>query len=198
SRCSCPPPSAWRSPRVIALDQGGVPLQRLGQRPGGHQLGDIVHPVEVRPTLDLAPGLAQQFVGDPPAQEVVAGHQVLVRILLGFLSEVPGTPAALAGLAETTRVLDNIIKRDQGRHAELPHLTSSHAPGQPPWAGTAPPRPAARRRRDWPGRTRAGCQSRSSLLGVEDFWTGRTTGSFAAIWPPVTTALKAEPRRRGP
>src|SRR5262249_50073044 len=115
-------------------------------------------------TLDLAPGLGQQLVGDPPAQEVVAGRQVLVRILLGFLSEVRVAPAALAGLAETTRVLDNTIKRDQGRHAELPHLTSSHGPEQPPRAATAPGRtPTPRLAR--PGRTRAGCKSGSSLPG---------------------------------
>src|SRR5215467_8523437 len=105
----------------ITLDQGGVPVQRLGQRPGGDQLRDAVHPVEVWPTLDFGPGYRQQLVGDPPAEEIVAAHQVLVRILLSIIGEVRVAPTALLNLAETTWVLDNAIECDQGRHAELPH-----------------------------------------------------------------------------
>src|SRR5262249_17240723 len=73
------------------------------------------------PALDLGPGGEQQLVGDPAIEEIVAGHEVLVRILLSVLGEVRVAPAALLGLAETTRVLDNTIEGDQSRHAELPH-----------------------------------------------------------------------------
>jgi hypothetical protein len=98
----------------ITLDQGGVPLQRLDQRPGGDELRDAVHPVEIWPTLYFRPGLEQQLVGDPSAQEIVAGHQVLVGILLSVLSEIRVAPTALLSLGETTRILDNTIKGDQG------------------------------------------------------------------------------------
>src|SRR5262249_45956837 len=89
-----------------------------------------VHPVEVGPALDGGPGLDQQLVGDPSAQEIVAGHQVLVRILLSVLGEVRVAPAALLSLAETAGILDHAIEGDQGRHAELPHSGLLSCAGQ--------------------------------------------------------------------
>ena len=46
---------------------------------------------------------------------------MLVGILLSVLGEVRVAPTALLSLAETTWILDNTIKCDQGRQAELPH-----------------------------------------------------------------------------
>src|SRR5262249_2438435 len=89
-----------------------------------------VHPVEVGPALDGGPGLDQQLVGDPSAQEIVAGHQVLVRILLSVLGEVRVAPAALLSLAETAGILDHAIEGDQGRYAELPHSGLLSCAGQ--------------------------------------------------------------------
>src|SRR5262245_34866121 len=105
----------------ITLDQPGIPIQWFGQCPGGDELGDAVHPLEVWSTLDLAPGLGHQLVRHPSAQEIITRHQVLVRVLTGFLVEVRAGPAALLGLAEATRILDHTIECDQRRHAELPH-----------------------------------------------------------------------------